>query len=68
MAGGKPIETLVTIIVFFVSSMATPGLGQQIYDLQPEIKKLVRALEKVTFKITKETCSIAYNYSISIIF
>ena len=61
MVGSKLIETSVIKLVFIVFTMASPGLGQLIFGLPPDTKKLVRHFEKVTLKISKEKCSKHFN-------
>ena len=41
--------------------MSTQNLGQLLFPLQPETKKLVRQFEKCTFKIIKQKCSLIFN-------
>ena len=41
--------------------MATPGLGQLIAGLAPDLKAAVRRFERCVFKITRAKCSIYYN-------
>ena len=38
-----------------------PGLGQLIYGLPPDVRKLVRRLEKCGLKLVREMCCVKYN-------
>ena len=63
------IETSVItkFLVFFAVSVCILmsqepiGLGRLLHPLPPDIKKTIRQLEKVSFKLTREKCKIVYN-------
>ena len=43
--------------------MSTPNLGEMLFILPPETRKIVRLLEKCSFKLIKLKCGILFNHT-----